>query len=527
MGLQRLTQSTSAAVFAGTGIVTVIAGLTTLAMVLIGLPPAVVATAQAEAGPDIATAAWKQSPATAVLADALNNPPAGWEQQGDLQQLVTAPLPYSCPQPGMAPSVSLARTYTSGGARFQVISLAYTAGIGAEAMSRQATNAYLCAGAETSLALGGVGGPGLDAKQATTSRGGVRASVVSFRRGDVITYVTGSPNDPLHSLATAFDTGLTSRLTRVCVNQESTVADANRSPWSGAGHQQFTEEATATIPDVPLPSTGLATVVPTAPPTSGPAEEPAPTPSAALIRVPIPAPGLVDRTVTPMSRPSFPVSPAMPAKVPEPAEPQAPEAKATTETTLRVPANDTSGPGCGWAFTGMKPLAFDDEAATKARTALLTEARTKLEADAKTWQASVVTYWTDYARYQKDAETYNAYAVKVDEVNSAWSTIATSWANYDSAVRERDRKVAERDNFIARQDAARTDYDAKNAQCQEVPEPEPSASPSASPSPSPSATPSPSASPQPGCPAERPAVLDQAAPEVPSEPVRPADPAKE
>jgi len=143
MGIKRLTRKSSAAVVAGTGIVTAIAGLTTLAMVLIGLPAAVAPAPQAAADPNIVTAAWKQSPAVGVLTDALNNPPADWALQGDLQQLVTAPLPYSCPLPGLAPSVSLARTYTSGSAHFQVITLAYTAGLGAEAIQKQGANA-LC-----------------------------------------------------------------------------------------------------------------------------------------------------------------------------------------------------------------------------------------------------------------------------------------------------------------------------------------------------------------------------------------------
>jgi hypothetical protein len=532
MGIKRLTQKSSTAALAGAGIVTTIAGLTTLAMVLIGLPPAASPAPQAAADPTIVTADWKQSPATGVLTDALNNPPAGWSKQGDLQKLVTAPLPYSCPQPGLAPSVSLARTYTTGNSRFQVITLAYTAGIGAEAMQKQAINAYVCAGPETGLSLWGVNGPGSDTKQATTARGGVLASVLSFRRGDVITYVTGSPADPLQNLAAAFDEGLTRRLSAVCVNQDSTAAGATRSPWSGAGYKPYTEEAKVAIADVPLPATEP-TATPTPEPT-GPAPSPAPVPSptATLERVSLPAPGLIDRTADPMARPAYPVAPAMPAPVAEPTAPTAPAAKATLEKSVQVPANDARGPGCGWAFTGMKPLAFDDAAATKTRTALLAETKAKLEADAKTWQASVLTYWTDYATYKKAATDYNAYAAKVDEVNKAWAVIGNSWDTYNRAVQDRDRKVTQRADFIARQDAARKDYDTKTAQCAAVPVPSPSASPTPSPSPSPtvSASPSPSPSPsataQPGCPVDRPAILDQAAPEVPSEPVRPADPAK-
>jgi len=113
--------------------------------------------------------------------------------------------------------------------------------------------------------------------------------VLSFRRGDVITYVTGSPSDPLQNLAKAFDDGLTGKLASVCVNQESAVAEATRSPWSTAGYKQYTEDATVSIAGVPLPSTDLM-----ATPASeflGPALAPAPVPPE---RVSIPSPGLVD-----------------------------------------------------------------------------------------------------------------------------------------------------------------------------------------------------------------------------------------
>jgi hypothetical protein len=525
MGIKNLTQQSSTAMLAGTGIVTAIAGLTTLAMVLIGLPPAATPAPQTAPAPGITTADWKQSPATRVLADALNNPPAGWAKQGDLQRLVTAPLPYSCPQAGLAPSVSLARTYTSGSSRFQVITLAYTAGIGAEAMGRQVSNAYVCAGTETGLGIWGVNGPGSDAKQATTTRGGVRASVLSFRRGDVITYVTGAPGDPLQSLAQAFDDGLTRKLAPVCANQNSTAADATRSPWSAAGYKQYTQQATAAIAEVPLPSTEP---TPTASPTASPAPTPSPTPT--IEDVSLPAPDLVDHSAAPMSQPAFPVAPAMPSPVAKPSAPAAPAAKATLSATLQVPASDPTGPGCGWSFTGMKALTFDEAAAAKARTELLDQAKTKLEADAKAWQASVLTYWTQYADYKKQAAAYNAYAAKVDETNKAWSVITASWDSYNQAVQDRDRKIAERADFVARQDAARKDYDAKASQCAVVSQPSPPASPSPSASPtgtptvSPSPSPSPSASPAPGCPPDRPAILDQASPEIPAAPVKPAAP---
>lgn len=534
MGLKKLTGKTTPALLAGTGIVTAIGTLTTLALVLIGLPSDVGQAVEATAAdPHIVTAGWSETPAATVLTEALNAPPSGWSGQGGLQQLVTAPLPYSCPLAGAAPAVSLARAFdVPGSGRIQVITHAYTAGLGADAMARQGSNAAVCAGAETGLSRAGLPGPGMDARIATTSRGGVQASVVSFRRGDVIVHVTGSTSSPLVSLANAFDGILAQRLEGVCRNLRSTASEASRSPWSGSGYEPFLRAIKAAIPAVPLPadptpSPSATTAVAT--PSASASASASPT-ATAPARVPIPSPDLVDRVVTPLPRPSYPVAPAMPEPVAKPSAPKAPAASATTESTLHVPSADPDGPGCGWAFTGMKALAFDEDAAAADRATKLAAARAKLEADAKSWQAGVLEYWAAYAKYKAEAEAYNAYAAKVTEVNKAWEAIGRTWDDYDDAVKDRDRKAAAQTAFLLRRDAARDAYEKDLARCEAASQPSPSASPTATATPqptasaSPTASPSPTVSPAPGCPAERPKILDEAAPEVPPVPVKPADP---
>lgn len=522
----RFTQKPAPALLAGTGAVTAVTVLTTVALVLIGLPPtATPAPAAPQKDAQAVTAAWAPSPATAALTAALNQPPAGWSVQGDLQRLVTPPVPYSCPQAGTAASVSLARSFTFGGVRFQVTVLAYTAGIGAEAAERQAANAYLCAGPETGLSLWGIDGPGRDARHAVTSRGGIRASVVSFRRGDVMVYVTGNPTAPLQDLAAAFDGALTGRLKNVCVNQDSTTGDAARTPWSAAGYRPYTEEAKVSIPPVPLPDT---TPAPTASPSPTASVTATPSPRPTVERVPLPGPDLVERVAEPKDQPPFPVAPAMPEPVARPEAPEAPPAEAVTEKVLQVPAEDAAGPGCGWAFTGMKPLPFDAVATEAARSTLLEKARTGLESGAKTWQSSILAYWSSYARYRKAAEAYNAYADRVDEVNRAWTVTEKAWEQYDEAVADRSRLLQERDAFRARQDKARKAYEAAAKRCDDAPAPAPSPSaspaPTSSPSPEPTASPSPAPTPLAGCPVERPAILDESAPAVPPAPTKPANP---
>ncbi|HEX9229782.1 MAG TPA: hypothetical protein VF885_24555, partial [Arthrobacter sp.] len=178
--------------------------------------------------PPAAQVSWQDTQAGTSLLKALSSAPAGWGKDGDVQRAVTAPFPYSCPQPGSAPAVSLAQTYSVNGVRIQVIAQAYTAGGGAEAMARQLGNVGICSGSDGSAAVSGVSGeaPGVEAHQAATNRGGVRAIVVSSRRGDVITHVVGPSNGPVQALATAFDGVMEEQLQGKCLQMDSKPEDA-------------------------------------------------------------------------------------------------------------------------------------------------------------------------------------------------------------------------------------------------------------------------------------------------------------
>lgn len=503
--------------------------------------------------PEAVAASWKQTPATTVLTDVLNNPPSGWKAEGNLQSAVVAPLPYSCPVQNSAASTSLARSYTINGNRIRVTLQAYTAGLGAEALSQMHSGASVCAGAEGAVAQSPIYGeaPGTDSMVASVSHGGQRTSVASFRVGDVIAYTTGSNSQALIDAAVELDATLDSKLKGVCANPGSSAEDASRSPFSLAGYKQFTQPVTVRIPAVDLPST-----TPSTPPSakasekaSGKAEtKPAPADNGpALTPYPIPAPDLIDTVAEPMAEPVFPVWPPMPAAVALPEAPKAPAAEATTEKSFPVAADDTTGPGCGWSFTGLKAPGFDAATAKASEKKQSEQARKDLEAGAKDWQTAVLKYWKSYGTYKDAAATYNTYADKVAETNQAWLEIAADWDRYNAELDEYNSDVAAREDFLARRDAARSEYEKQVKTCSiplpaeetEVPqvpetddetdEPDPSstASPSASPSPTASPSPSPTASEpktRPGCPAEKPEILNQDAPAVPKAPAMPADP---
>lgn len=476
---------------------------------------------------------WTRTPATATLTAALENPPAGWKPDGDLQRAVVAPLPYSCPVQNSAASTSLARSFTVDGIRMRVTVQAYTAGLGAEALSQMYSSAPICAGAEGAVAASPIYGdsPGEDGQVASVSHGGQRTSVSSFRLGDVIVFLTGSNAQALIDAAVVLDKELEGALKGVCANTGSSVADASRSPFSLAGYKTFTQDESVSIPAVPLPSTRTspspsATAVPTEPD---------------LTAYPVPSPDLVGAAAEPMGEPTFPVWPPMPEPVALPDAPDSPAAAATTKKTFHVPANDATGPGCGWEFTGLKAPGFDADEAAASKEKQSKEALAALVSGSKVWQGDVLTYWKSYAEYEQRASAYNKYAGKVAETNRAWAAIAVKWDEYWAAMDQYSSEKAAREDFLERQESARKDHEAQVKICaapqpaptetpaapeEEESEPSPTDSPSATPSPTPSPTAEPEPSPEPreGCPAEEPSILSETAPALPDMPKEPADP---
>lgn len=501
-----------AGLLTGTGVIGTASAAMSVVLLFAGVqavtPPTETPAAPAVAAP--ASAAWTETPATTVLTAALENPPAGWVKDGETQRSATPPFPYSCPLPGIAASTALSRAYTVNGVHLQVTELAYTAGLGAEAAALQKNNTRVCA-ADAKVTGGSATGmlPGQDPRLVTTDLSGAQAAVASWRRGDVITAVTAPPGAPLPALAGAFDKALTGRLGPACANLDSTLQDGSRSPYSTAGYAAFTKDTKVSIPDVVLPTAAADPAVAQSRPDT------------------TPGPDLVPVKANPHPLPDYPVYPDMPKHVEAPTLPDAPAAKPTLEATVKVPAEERTGPGCGWSFTGMRPVPFDAAAADQTATRLTADAATKLQADAGTWQHDVLAYWSAYATYRKAADDYNAYKAKVEAVNKAWDTIAAQWDDYHQAMDDYRAKQADRADFLTRQKAAQAQFDKQTATCQA-----PVASPTATPTPSPlaTATSSPTAttsrapSPSSSCPAQRPAILDQQAPGEPKEPARPADP---
>ena len=383
------------------------------------------------------------SPASTSLTALLEKPPAQWKPGGPLQRGVALPVPYSC-DIGAAPTVALARSFTVGEVGVQVVSAAYTAGLGAEAMDNLLDNASDCAGSSLGVHGEDLDTPGVQAHRDYTTKSGRTMQVVTFRRGDVLTFVVGKADARLRKLAKQLDQNLAGTLEGVCADQKSDAGDAARSPWSTDDYKPFTRTGTVAIRAVSPPQ---------APADAG---DPA---------VPMPAPTLKVKAATPAAEPSYPVWPLMPEarKVPKP--PKSPAAEPATSAKVRVLADDPVGPGCGWSFTGMAPVPFDADDAAAANRERTSAAEEKLAAGVGKWQQNVLHYWAAYNRYRTEVKEYKDYAATVAKVNKAWDKIAAQWDDYWREYAAYRHALAERSTFFTRQEAARADYRDALAQC--------------------------------------------------------------
>ncbi|MEV7647087.1 hypothetical protein [Arthrobacter sp. NPDC089319] len=418
------------------------------ALQLSGMPmvlPREPAQAVAEAASPVAiSAVLADSPASTSLTALLDEPPATWKPDGPIQQGVALPVPYSC-DVGAAPSVALARSFKVGKVRVQVVSAAYTAGLGAEAMDDLLDNASDCAGSSVDVDGEDLDTPGVQAHRDYTNKSGRSMQVVTFRRGDVLTFVVGKADVKLRKLAKQLDKNLAGTLDGVCADQQSNAGDAARSPWSTDDYKPFTRTSTVAIRTVSPPQTP-----------AGDGER----------AVPMPAPTLKVKAAKPAAEPSYPVWPLMPEARKAPKPPKSPADEPATSAKVRVLADDPAGPGCGWSFTGMAPVPFDAEDAALANRERTSAAEEKLAGGVEKWQQSVLDYWAAYDQYRTEVKEYKDYATAVAKVNKAWDKIAAQWDDYwrDYAVYQ--QALAERSTFFARRDNAQANYRDALAQCQ-------------------------------------------------------------
>ena len=317
-------------------------------------------------------------------------------------------------------------------------------------------------------------------------------TIVAWARGDVIATISAA-NLTTEQVA-EFDQRLVGQLSEVCVDLAPAPEHATRNPIN-VNYTPFTVETTVTIDSI-MPKGGED------------ADLPSPEPLTELV---VPA---VPRGV---------VGPPLPVAVPKPTTPSEPGPEPLT-ATIAVETADTTGPGCGWDFIGQQAPTADLRELTKKAEEATTNARADLIGRQKQWATTVTAYRADLARYITDSAAWNAYASAARDVIEQWNAQRDELDAYERGLAEHERSVQARADFLAEQAEARAQYSRDVAACRDVasqPTPTPTPAPTSTPhvpTPTPSASASPTPPPPvgyvPTCQVIRPAILDQAPPEI-------------
>jgi hypothetical protein len=148
----------------------------------------------------------------------------------------------------------------------------------------------------------------------------------------------------------------------------------------------------------------------------------------------------------------------MPEPMAYPEPPRSPDPEAVTEKAVGILAEDKTGPGCGWAFTGMPAVPFDSAAAARTNAELTGKARAALTEGQQQWQQEVLDYWKAYGTYKEQVRKYKKYAAEVEKVSAAWAGIEKDWNEYWARYASYQQALGARNSFLADQAVARTKY---------------------------------------------------------------------
>lgn len=485
------------------------------------------------------TSQWAVSPAAVTLKKALNQPPKGWEGKGNILETPQTPYPFSCAADGINPVLSYAKNFKSNGSEVQVMLTAYTAGLAEAGVQDKLKRAVTCGGGTYSrYKISGYD----DGYQINVSTSGQNTKTIMFRHGDVVAYVIGDAGSQTVSTSSKDMYEHLSQLMRdVCATPKYSGTELSRSLFSGEDFKGYYTTAQAKIPSVLIPD------VPT---------------DADYSAVAIGSPTTKLKSLDLPTQPTaYPVWPLLPKEVKKPKVPEVPDKEAPTEKDYEKLTKDSTGPGCGWSFTGSTSPVFDQPKADAQNKSAVDVTTKELQDEATQWQKDVLSYWEDYAKYQKQSPKWNKYTENVAKVKSAWAKIANDWDAYYTAKANWDQQVAIRDSFITAQKNAKSNYENQIQVCkawdvkqkelaqkrkeeerkrkeeeerkkreeeQNPPTPTATADPSESVTPT-ATTPTPTTTapptePAPNCPAVRPSILDQTPPTVGPEPSKPADP---
>lgn len=475
------------------------------------------------------------TPAEGVVEGLINADLPGfgtWDTQRRNASITAPSLGFGCdPKDGLSPTVARSRTYSdeTGRETVSVSARAYPAGGGAVALDGITQATDRCEDAWTST-------PGVDVGIEAVHVESRRVAALVWRRGDVLVTAAvttagraGSPSAHTDALR-HLDEVLTEQLRTTCANPDAPAEAAARSPYLNrrnyAGHHKGEKIHRPASSRLPAEETAAAPIVAIpAPAVEQPYAPERPTPPNPL---PTAGPTALPTEVLPATQPDAPTKPRLVAEV-------------------KRAIADTVGPGCGWAFTGQQAPNFDAEHADAVFDENVAQAQVRLDRKWNRWQDAKIAYWRAYEQYQTRAAAYLDYLAALEQVAVAWQVIEDARADYYTALADYEQARETLKQWRKDRRKARAEYQAALAECRDLaanppttnptgnptgsPTSDPTTSPTTGPNPSPTTGPNPAtpnqpvqptqpAAPEaPQCPPERPDILDEAPPTVPSSPV--------
>ena len=438
----------------------------------------------------VSTAAATGTPASSFITNTLTHPPdSQWRATGGLSWAASTAFDQACAVNGATagPVIAGQRVFVVSGRTVTVTVRAYGAGLGLPALQGLLIRVRDCARSGQNVGAAPAREIGVAALSGWAQPAGSpgRVSTLLWRRGDVIASVAvaGGPSS-LPKLALAVDAALLPRLTPVCADPRAVLTDALRSPYADRSvYQGWLVPRLLEIPPIGTPA---------APP--------------GVFPVPL------DHTSTPLPSISTPIAPvpplwplALPTAVESPVAPTIPGPQPTS-TQVPIATIDTTGPGCGWAFTGQLAPPFDPAAAQVAGDAATQSAQEQLIGSQTAWTQEVLDFWSSQGLYDSVATQYVAYAAAVRTVANAWDRITTDRNDYATALADYTSALALQADFLARRAAAQAAYDAAVAACAVPVTPTPTPTPGA---------------PIAICPPTYPVILSEPTPTVPPSPTPP------
>lgn len=513
----------------------------------------------------------KRSPAWSRMNKALTSPPRGWEGKGEVLSSPQSPYPFSCDTSGINPAISVGRLFSVGGEQVQVVTTAYTAGLGYEGMKKRFESLNKCQGGGASSST--LGGLGEESYQVDVNKSNSHTKDIVFRDGDLVTYVVTSPGDGnAYSQAKSFRDHLMKTIGDTCAAPTVSESDAVRNPYGRVEYKGYWKNRDVKIEKFPLPKDGR-TVQLNEDGTQKTEEEQ----KAQQVKKPKkvykldPQPVDVPDVTVPEQPTEYPVWPLLPAPMDKPVEPVSPGAQPVVTKVVQEQVRDSQGPGCGWDFTGSVEPEFDDAVARVEFTQKQTAAKSELRKQAQQWQKDVLNYWSEYNTFETNLSKWNKYSQDVNKVSEAWDRIRHSWEVYYADKEVYDNAVQARKDFIAEKERAAQEYpraqeicrvrsereekerrdaevqaekdakeqaardeeqrraDEERQRNEDKKKPSPSATSKSKDESKPKDDTEMNVSTQANdddvqCPAERPAILDQEPPTIPKEPTPPADP---